>query len=241
MMHHEQYRRAVLANPLGTDPELEAHRAHCEECRAFTDRVLAFERRLVSALKVTTPSGAKILPFGNRTAVRHAKGGRWLALAASATIAFVVAAGIWLTPRSSLAADVVAHMAGEPAAWKRHAALSAGELAPVLKRANMTLDPKAPSVSYANSCDFRGQIVPHLVVQSPRGPVTVMVLIHESVSKASQFDEQGYRGTILPIPQHGSIAVLMKEPGTTAAEIDAIAAQVRSAIVWGSSRSVIER
>src|SRR5260370_13997311 len=95
MMHHEQYRRAVLANPLGNDPELEAHRAHCEECRAFTDRVLAFEHRLVRALRVTTPNSARILPFGNRTAVRHPKGGRWLALAASAAIAFVVAAGIW--------------------------------------------------------------------------------------------------------------------------------------------------
>ncbi len=235
MMNHEQYRRAVLANPLGTDAELEAHRAHCEHCRAFTDRVLTFEHRLVRALKVTTPNSAKILPFGTRSAARPAKGGRWLALAASVAMAFVVAAGIWLTPRSSLAADVVAHMAGEPAAWESRATLSAGELAPVLKRANITLDPKAPSVSYANSCEFRGQVVPHLVVQSPRGPVTVMVLTHESVSIARQFDERGYRGTILPVPQHGSIAVLMREPGTTAAEIDAVAAQVRSAIVWGSS------
>jgi len=52
------------------------------------------------------------------------------------------------------------------------------------------------------------------------------VLTHEAVSKARHFDEQGYRGTILPIPQHGSIAVLMRAPGTTAAEVDAIAAQV---------------
>jgi len=235
MMNHEQYRRAVLANPLSTDPELEAHRTHCEDCRAFTDRVLTFEHRLVRALKVTTPNSAKILPFGTRSAARSASGGRWLALAASVAMAFVVAAGIWLTPRSSLAADVVAHMAEEPAAWNSQAPLSAGELAPVLKRANITLDPKAPSVSYANSCEFRGHVVPHLVVQSPRGPVTVLVLTHESASKARQFDEQGYRGTILPIPQHGSIAVLMREPGATAAEIDAVAAQVRSAIVWGSS------
>jgi hypothetical protein len=235
MMNHEQYRRAVLANPLGTDPELEAHRAHCEHCRAFADRVLTFEHRLVRALKVTTPNSAKILPFGTRSAAHPAKDGRWLALAASVAMAFVVAAGIWLTPRSSLAADVVSHMAEEPAAWESHATLSAGELAPVLKRANITLNPNAASVSYANSCSFRGQVVPHLVVQSPGGPVTVMVLIHESVSKARQFDEQGYRGTILPIPHHGSIAVLMKELGTTPAEIDAIAAQVRNAIVWGSS------
>ena len=57
---------------------------------------------------------------------------------------------------------------------------------------------------------------------------------HEAVSKARHFDEQGYRGMILPIPQHGSIAVLMRAPSTTAAEVDAVAAQVRTAIVWGS-------
>jgi hypothetical protein len=235
MINHEQYRRVVLANPFGIDPEREAHRARCKDCRAFTERVITFERRLVSTLNVTAPTRAKILPFNTRAAVGVAKGRRWLALAASVAMAFV-AAGIWLTPRSSLAADVVSHMTEEPAAWESHATLSAGELAPVLKRADMTLNPNAASVSYANSCGFRGQVVPHLVVQSPSGPVTVMVLIHESVSKARHFDEQGYRGTILPIPHHGSIAVLMKEPGTTAAEIDAIAAQVRSAIVWGTSR-----
>jgi Protein of unknown function (DUF3379) len=234
MMNHEQYRRAVLANPLGTDPALEAHRASCEDCRAFTDGVVTFEHQLVRALKVSTPIRAKILPFGTRSSARPTKGARWLALAASVAIAFVVGAGIWLTPRSSLAADVIAHMAGEPDAWKSQAALPAGELNPVLRRANISLDPKAPSVSYANSCEFRGQVVPHLVVQSPRGPVTVMVLIHEVVFKSRHFDEQGYRGTILPIPQHGSIAVLMRAPGTTAAEVDAVAAQVRSAIAWGS-------
>jgi len=234
MMNHEQYRRAVLASPLGTDAELEAHRANCEDCRSFTDRVLIFEHRLVRALKVSTPNSAKILPFGTRSPAPPTKGARWLALAASVAIAFVAAAGIWLTPRPSLAADVVAHMAGEPAAWTSQAALPAGKLNPVLERANISLDPRAASVSYANSCDFRGQLVPHLVVQSPRGPVTVMVLTHEVVSKARRFHEQGYRGTILPIPQHGSIAVLMRAPGTTAAQIDAVAEQVRSAIVWGS-------
>jgi hypothetical protein len=66
MMNHEQYRRAVLANPLGTDAELEAHRASCEDCRAFTDGVLTFEHRLARALKVSTPIRAKILPFGTR-------------------------------------------------------------------------------------------------------------------------------------------------------------------------------
>jgi hypothetical protein len=74
MMNHEQYRRAVLANPLGTDPELEAHRASCEDCRAFTDGVLTFEHQLVRALKVSTPISARILPFGTRSTARPTKG-----------------------------------------------------------------------------------------------------------------------------------------------------------------------
>jgi hypothetical protein len=45
---------AVLASPLGTDPELEAHRISCEDCRAFTDGVLTLEHRLVRALKEST-------------------------------------------------------------------------------------------------------------------------------------------------------------------------------------------
>ena len=45
-------------------------------------------------------------------------------------------------------------------------------------------------------------------MQTESGPVTVMVLVHERVSKPLQFDEQGYRGVIVPVPGHGSLAVL---------------------------------
>ena len=101
-----------------------------------------------------------------------------------------VVSGFWLAvPRSTLAAEVVAHMAKEPNAWNTHGAIS--------------------------------------------GPVTVMVLEHERVPKTKDFDEHGYRGTIVPIPQHGSLAVLMRTPDATPATIDAITTQVRSAIVWG--------
>jgi len=233
MMDHEQYRRALLADPLSNDRELETHRANCEACRAFSDQVKKFEQRLTLALKINMPNGAKILPFGTHRAAF--KSNRWFALAASVATAFVMAGGIWLgTPRSSLAADVIAHMAEEPEAWNTHAAIPAPELAAVLKRANMTLDPKT-AVSYANACGFRGNVVPHLVVQTPQGPVTVMVLIHESVSKQQEFDEHGYRGTIVPVPKHGSIAVLTRTPASNTTNVDAIAAQVRNAIVWGAS------
>ena len=34
------------------------------------------------------------------------------------------------------------------------------------------------------------------------------------VPKSVHFDEQGYRGVIVPVPGHGSLAVLTRGPGT---------------------------
>jgi hypothetical protein len=59
-----------------------------------------------------------------------------------------------------------------------------------------------------------------------------MVLVHESVRRPTQFDTEGYRGTIVPVPGHGSIAVLMRDPGIDAGEIERIAARVDDSIVW---------
>jgi hypothetical protein len=149
-------------------------------------------------------------------------------------LALVVAAGVWLTlPQRSLAAAVVAHMAGEPDAWQlTDVPVPDADLNEVLKDSRLRLKPAAGVVSYASSCSFRGHKVPHLVVQTQSGPVTVMVLVHEAVRNPKQFDEQGYRGTIVPVPGHGSIAVLMRDAGSRSGDVERIAARVSDSIVW---------
>jgi predicted anti-sigma-YlaC factor YlaD len=86
MMDHEQYRRALLADPSSNDQELETHRANCEACRAFTDQVNKFEHILTHALKINVPNGVNILPFHAHRA--PLKSNRWWALAASVATAF---------------------------------------------------------------------------------------------------------------------------------------------------------
>jgi hypothetical protein len=93
------------------------------------------------------------------------------------------------------------------------------------------LTPAAGLVSYASSCEFRGHRVPHLVVQTDQGPVTVMVLVHETTPRAATFDEAGYRGVILPVADHGSIAVLSQDRIDSTA-IQRVAARVLGALVW---------
>jgi hypothetical protein len=75
----------------------------------------------------------------------HAAGMRsgWLAMAASVLLRSVVGT-LWLgAPHASLAADVVAHMAGEPQAWARTdmCPCRSADFAPVLADAHMRLGP----------------------------------------------------------------------------------------------------
>ena len=189
MMDHTQYRSATMADPHDPDPDLRAHRESCAECRAFTEQLLRFEARLERALLIDIPTKPVVLPFAGRAQGPR----RWMAMAASLLLALVVAAGVWLTlPQRSLAAAVVAHMAGEPDAWQlTDVPVPDADLNGVLKDSKLRLKPAAGVVSYASSCSFRGHKVPHLVVQTQSGPVTVMVLVHEAVRNPKQFDEQG--------------------------------------------------
>lgn len=228
-MDCNHYRRAVLAEPelIRRGPmsaPLRAHRESCHACGEYTERLLSFETGLERALRVDVPAAGR---------PRVLRGG-WLAMAASVLIAIVVAGALWLSaPGSSLAADVVTHMAGEPEAWRvTDVAVPEPALEAVLRDSHLRLGNGAGIVSYASACAFRGQIVPHLVVQTGSGPVTVMVLVHEHVSKSMPFNEQGYRGVIVPVAGHGSLAVLTRAPDMDTHMIDRIAGRVEGSIHW---------
>jgi hypothetical protein len=252
-----QYRRTMLADPHDPDPGLSEHRRTCPECSLYTERLLHFESRLERALRVPVPAkgsaagtdsaaradmalrSGRVVPFRRRPSQRPAAGRvpyrkGWLTMAASMLLAVVVAGGLWLSvPGPSLAADVVTHMKGEPQAWKRtDVPVPTTALQDVLRDSHLRLAAGAGVVSYARSCSFRGHQVPHLVIQTESGPVTVMVLVHEHVSKPMHFDEQGYRGVIVPVAGHGSLAVLTRGQTTDINAIRHIAARVLDSIVW---------
>ena len=228
MMDCTQFRRALLADPRDASAELAAHRATCHDCSQFAEQLMRFEARLERALRVDAPDAS----------IRHVRRvfehRGWLAIAASVLVAIVVAGSLWLAvPGRTLAADVVTHMAGEPEAWQTtDVPVPGSDLGAVLSNSHLRLKPDVGVVSYAQSCLFRGHHVPHLVVQTAAGPVTVMVLVHEPVHMTTQFDENGYRGVIVPAPGHGSLAVLTRGEATDPKTVDEIAARVESAIVW---------
>jgi Protein of unknown function (DUF3379) len=236
MMNCTRYRQSMMADPHDPDPSLAEHRAGCNDCNLFAERLLRFESRLQRALHVAAPeiSTDRVVPLRRSWSPRRSPPKSWLAMAASVLLAAVVAGGLWLSvPDRSLAADVVTHMSEEPQAWRQTDVPVAGAaLQDVLRDSHLRLTAGAGVVSYASSCGFRGHRVPHLVIQTESGPVTVMVLVHERASQSTQFDEQGYRGVIVPVAGHGSLAVLTRGPASDPALVARIAQRVLDSIVW---------
>lgn len=155
---------------------------------------------------------------------------RRLALAAGIAGVAVLTGLLWIgIPRASLATAVVAHMSHEPDAWATSTTLAGAAVSDVMSRAGVRLEPDRMDVTYAQRCWFRGREVPHLVVQTPDGPVTVMVLPRENVDNRVEFDDDGYHGVLVPA-ERGSIAVLTRDR----ADVDLVAAQVLAAIRYAS-------
>lgn len=228
MIDCTQFRTALLIDPRDSSAELAAHREACHDCAQFAEQLMRFEGRLERALRVDAPD----VSIGHVRRVFEHRG--WLAIAASVLVAIVVAGSLWLAvPGPSLAADVVTHMAGEPEAWQTtDVPVPGSDLSAVLSDSHLRLKPDVGVVSYAQSCLFRGHHVPHLVVQTAAGPVTVMVLVHEPVRATTQFDENGYRGVIVPVAGHGSLAVLARGESTDPKTVEEVAARVENAIIW---------
>jgi uncharacterized protein DUF3379 len=222
----EHARELLHAEPARRTPELSAHLAACPECAALAARLAAFDTRLHRALSVPVPPAPAVGAVA-RAGVRRVP--HWFALAASGLLV-AVALGITLSiyPREALASALVGHIAGEPDSWSAEVTVADGALGEVLRRSGVTLATGGPRVTYAQSCRFRGWLVPHLVVQTGSGPMTVIVLAHEHVSRATPIDEGGYRGVIVPAGR-GAVAVLARGAGDAALPA-AVAAEAAGAI-----------
>ncbi|HEU5135516.1 MAG TPA: DUF3379 family protein [Steroidobacteraceae bacterium] len=192
-------RLAIGGDPHEQSAELLAHLATCADCTRFRTETLALDARLRAAFELS------LTEF--RKPARPAPQTRRFALAASVILAMLAGAGFWLLkPQSALAGDVLEHVKHEAASWDAHDVLTPSQLAEVMRQAGVQFDDTLPVV-YAMACPFRGRRVPHLVVQTARGPFTVMVLAHEKVASRVDFAEDGYHGTLFPVGE-GSVAVL---------------------------------
>jgi Protein of unknown function (DUF3379) len=207
-----EFRRAVGADPSLSSAEILEHERQCAACAAHRRELIALDAKLRRALEIRIPGQRPFVP--SAPPVRRAS---WLALAASVLLAVGIGVGLWtFFPRATLAQVVVDHIHHEPGAMVTTAdRVAPFALADVLAKGGIRLRPDFAGVSYARSCPVRGYVVPHLVVQTSEGPVTVLVMVHEHVQHEVAIDDARLRGEIVPAGP-GSIAIIGTGPESVA-------------------------
>lgn len=215
-MNCQEARLQIGADPGADDPRIAEHIAQCEECARFRQELRAMDKVIAAALRVDFDVAAP-------RAARVSRRPLW-AIAASAVIVLIGALAWLLNPRDTFAAQALDHVEGEAFALVRTSQpADPAELAGILSRVGIRLKPDAVLVSYAVRCQFRGHVVPHLVVQTREGPVAVLVVAEETV-KSKRIDEDGYRGVVVPAPR-GSLVVLGQD-----GDVQSVAATVLNAL-----------
>jgi hypothetical protein len=220
-MKCEQARAAIGAEPRGSSAALEEHLAGCADCSGYQREMRALETQLERALALPVGDAAatrNVTPLPQRVqpvepAAAPPASTRWRGWALAASVLLTALLGIFVAggrDGEALARDIVEHMAGEVDSWDESREIPQSALDLVLRRSRVRLDRSAlGDVVYAHSCWFRGHWVPHLVLGTASGPVTVMVLPAESVDRVQRFDEGGYAGVIAPAAV-GAVAVLVR-------------------------------
>lgn len=205
---------AMAAEPSSAD--VVDHIADCASCRAFHQEMLELDARIAQALAIPVPPikmpELEPLDTGNVAVLptRRMTAPAWIAVAA--TIAVVAVFGFRmqaaLVSQSSLADEIVAHLEHEPYAFSNtDTAVSDDRLARVVPASVATLDHSAGLITYAQSCIINGETVPHLVLQGEHGPVTILLMPNQKVSKAQTISGKSINGVILPVGS-GSIAIV---------------------------------
>jgi uncharacterized protein DUF3379 len=225
----DEARIHIGGDPENASAELLAHLEKCPECRTYRQQMLAFNVQIRKALELdwgnaraaagaasirpaADESNVVVLPRPAPTLLPKHRRPRLFAFAASIAATLVVALTLWLSrPTESLATEIVKHVEGEPNSWYKTEPVDTAQIGAVLRKAGVKLGPGMQSIVYASSCWFRGHFVPHLVVTTADGPVTVMILLHEKVTAPQQFNEDGLAGLLVPAPA-GAVAVLSRTP-----------------------------
>jgi len=231
-----EFRRAVGAEPGLVGTGLDAHRAACPACARYQRELQDMDRLLGRAMQVEVGgravaaggTGAEGATVPGRERPGSPRSMRWWAMAASLVAGVAIATMLWVSwPAPSLAAEVFDHAGHEPGSWTTTGAVAGGDVAQVLDSTGARLRPDVGTVTYARRCFFDHHWVPHLVVQTGAGPVTVFLLGHREVSSETHLAGEGYEAIVMPAPR-GSIAVV----GRGVPDLESVARQVFESVEW---------
>ena len=227
-----EVRRILGAEPHRRDPELMQHCQACAGCAAFMQQMLELDARLKPVLEIDVPEGLEariVLSTAFRSERRPAY--PWLAAAAVLVLAAGLGFGAWrMYPRQSempLAEAMVQHVIQQSPAIASSTPVDAAAVNSVLERVGARLQGSMGTITYAVTFSMHNHMGAHLVMMTPHGAVSLLLMPRVHVDKRMQMDTQGYHCMIEPMGR-GSIAIV----ASAGMPMDGMEQHIMSMVQW---------
>jgi hypothetical protein len=215
-----EFRQHYLADPRSQDSAYLEHKHACRACGEFAAQEAAFEQALSSALAVDVPPSLAARVILNQTLHQARQHRTFVAVAATAVLLMLVPVTTLLLwpPSASLEQEVIAHIAGERDHLAAHGPVPDNAVLAVLTTIGVEARQPLTDVRYAGICPIRRQPSGHLVLAGTHGPVTVLLMPHETIRQRLPIATAEFQGVILPAGD-GSVAIV-GAPGETLETIE---------------------
>lgn len=202
------FRRRLLADPRRLSRAALEHRRACPDCAAHFARMLRLESELESAVRIPVPDG-----LADRILLKHRLGrwgkGGWLALAAG----LLLAAGLAMmlpsvSHQNNLALAAIDHVLHEEA---KEVYLGRGTEPATLPAVASELGLRFPldriQIRYAGPCPFGGGTAYHIVLGTPFGKATLLLMPGKPLASRIVSSAQGMNAVVSPA-RRGSYALI---------------------------------
>jgi hypothetical protein len=215
--------------------ELAEHARDCAPCAAFARDIDAFEQRLHQAAGVEVPDGLAeqiMLRHQGHGPLRRAyasitralvsaaarRSGPLLAYAAVVTVVLAVTLSVVVIDgtkhaggRHALADSMIAHVMSEPGVLQARDNVEPVQLELALARYGAQVNGPVGEIHHLGECVIDGVVGQHVVVQTPYGAATLLLLPERVTEGAQPRTRDGYTAIVIPL-RGGSLGIVADSP-----------------------------
>lgn len=184
------FQRRLNADPHRLGPEAEAHADACPACARRLARQMRLEAELAQSLLVSPPEG---LADRVLLAARLRQRREYMpAFALAAGLVLAVGLGLSLPQwgREDLAGASIAHVLSEPQFLAARGTVGTRQVSAQFARVGARLEGELPAV-HAGPCEVPGGEGAHVVLVTPHGRVTVLLMPNRRVEEEVRKHDQG--------------------------------------------------
>lgn len=209
-----EFRREVFVDPRRLSREAQAHASGCATCSQFHADTSKLDEQIHAALAVGVPDGLAERISRNATRGPVETRRRFMALAASLLLASGAGAGVYIAKRDSplARAGIDFVIDKEVSAILQAKPSDPSALRGVAQALNVELPQQIGEVRYIGTCPFQNTIAHHVVIMTPEGKATLLLIPRKLVGERRSAAARGLRAVVMPAGT-GSLAIIADASG----------------------------